>query len=292
MSSVKEGVDGVSIANQVRLERATHTGGFLLVEGNGEEHIFDRFCADDICSIVVCVGKPNLLEAIEELGRLGFAGALGLVDRDYFEFTGYPEIGGDLVYTEENDFDIMIMASDALNKVVVEFGSQRRIAQITEREGRSVRELVFSSASVIGALRMVAQQNGWWLKFTGMNYKFEPKNSFEINVNATVAHVYGRSREDVTVSEDEIRKCFREELGRGIEAKRLCCGHDCVRVLGRGLRKAFGSTGQFNDEMGARTLEGILRVSYEWKHFQSTSTYRAMRNWEMERGFRVFQEDQ
>ena len=292
MSSVKEGVDGISIANQVRLERASHAGSFLLVEGNGEERVFDRFCAEDICSVVVCVGRPNLLEAIEELERTKFVGALGLADRDYSEFTGYPEIKGDVVYTEENDFDIMIISSDALNKVVVEFGSEERIAQITDREGKSVAELIFSSARIIGVLRMVAQKNGWWLRFAGMNYKFKPRNSFEIDENATVAHIYGRSREDIEASEEEVRECFREELRKGIDAKRLCCGHDCVRVLGRGLRKAFGSTSQFNDEMGARTLEGILRLSYEWNHFRLTATYRAIRKWEMERGFRVFLEDQ
>ena len=160
MLSVREGVDGISIANQVRLERAAHAGSFLLVEGNGEESVFDRFCSDDMCSIVVCVGKPNLLEAIGELWNSGFAGALGVVDRDYFEFIGYPEIEGDLVYTEENDFDIMIMNSDALTKVMVEFGNNKRMTETTERKGKSVRELVFSSASVIGALRKVAQQNG------------------------------------------------------------------------------------------------------------------------------------
>lgn len=290
MSSVMEGVDGISIANQVRLERANHAGSFLLVEGKGEERIFDRFCTEGICSIIVCVGKPNLLEAIQELGSSGFVGAIGLADRDYFEFTGYPKIQGDLVYTEENDLDVMIIASCALNKVVMEFGNEERIAQITKREERSVAELVFASAGVIGALRMVSEKSGWGLKFSGMNYKFKPKNSFEIDENATVAHVYGRSREDIGVSEEEVRRCFREELDKGTDAKGLCNGHDCVRVLGRGLRKAFGNSGEFNDENGARTLERILRLSFEWKHFQSTATYRAIREWEVERGFRVFPE--
>ena len=291
MSSVMEGVDGISIANQVRLERASHRGSFLLVEGNGEERVFDRFCSDDVCSIVVCVGKPNLLEAIEELEKSRFVGALALADRDYFEFTGYPEIEGDVIYTEENDFDIMIISSGALNKVIAEFGSVERIRHITEREGKSIEDLVFLSASRIGTLRMVAQRNGWWLNFSGMNYRFKPKNSFEIDERSTIAHVYGRSRENVEVSEEEVRIRFQEVLDKDIDAKRLCCGHDCVRVLGRGLRKAFGSTSQFNDEKGARTLEGVLRLSYEWEHFQSTATYRSIRSWEAERGFRVFRED-
>ena len=75
-----------------------------------------------------------------------------------------------------------------------------------------------------------------------MNYRFEPKHSFMIDANSTVAHIYGRSRGNVEITESRIRKYFHEELKSGIEAKRLCCGHDCVRVLGRGLRKAFGST--------------------------------------------------
>ena len=264
MSSVRKGIDGISIANQVRLERATHAGSFLLVEGKGEEHIFRRFCNEDICSVVVCLGKPNVIEAIDDLGKSKFSGALAVVDRDYLKFSGYPKVEGEIIYTEENDFDMMIIASGALDKVMIEFGDQLRIAAITGKKGKSIYELVFSSASVIGALRMVAQQNDWSLKFSGMKYKFKPNGSFEIKEDSMVAHVYGRSKANLSVSKEEIRNALREALGKGIEAKELCCGHDCVRVLGRGLSKAFGKTNQFSSELGARTLEGILRLSYEW----------------------------
>ena len=58
-------------------------GVLLLVEGQGDETVFDRFCAEDECSIVVCLGKKNVLDAVDQLGMSGFVGALGLADRDF-----------------------------------------------------------------------------------------------------------------------------------------------------------------------------------------------------------------
>ena len=123
-----------------------------------------------------------------------------------------------------------------------------------------------------------------------MKYKYVARNSYVIDEESTVGHVYGRSRADVDVTEEELRVAVQMRRAGDIDAKELCRGHDCVRVLGRGLKKAFGSSRQFSDEEGTRTLEGILRVAYEWQHFVLTDLYRAMRRWEVANGYTLFRE--
>ena len=290
MTSIKEGVDGVSIANDIRLQRAVYSGSFLLVEGADDATVLERFCAEDECSIFVCLGKKNALDAVDELGTWGFVGALGLADRDFDEILGYRDSRGDVVYTDDNDLDVMILSSEALDKVLGVFGNRKTMTENIEVDGKGVRESVFSSASVVGALRLVAQEQGWSLRFVDMKYKYVEKNSYLIDEVSTIGHVYGRSRAEVDVTEEEIRAAVQKRRAADIEVKELCRGHDCVRVLGRGLKKAFGTSRQFNDEQGARTLEGILRVGYEWQHFVLTDLYSAMRRWEVVSGFTLFRE--
>lgn len=290
MVSIREGVDGYSIANDVRLERAVYGGSFLLVEGQDDATVLERFCADDVCSIVVCLGKENVLDAVDELGAWGFDGALGLADRDFDRILAYRATKGDVVYTDENDLDLMILCSEALDKVLGTFGRREPVTGKVAMGGKVVREGVFSSASVIGRVRLVAQEQGWSLRFVGMKYRYLATNSYVIELESTVKHVYGRSKRDVDATEEEVRAAVRARRVDDIEAKELCRGHDCVRVLGRGLKRAFGNSGQFNDEDGARTLEGILRVAYEWQYFMLSDLYRAMREWERTSGYTLLRD--
>ena len=73
--------------------------------------------------------------------------------------------GGDVVYTDENDLDVMILCSGALDKVLGVFGNRKTMTGNIEADGKGVRESVFSSASVVGALRVVAREHGWSLRF-------------------------------------------------------------------------------------------------------------------------------
>lgn len=291
MASILDGIDGVSIANQIRLERAVHNGSFLLVEGSRDASIFDRFRSQEKCSIVVCLGKGKMVKAINELDAEGFAGVLGFMDRDLSEFLGYPDVRGDVVYSDENDMEVSIICSEALDRVLVEFGNEAAVKETVRTRGISVREIIFSSASVVGALRLVAQEHGVPLRFEGMKYKFEKRNSCVIDEILTIRHVFGRSKKRGDKKEGDLQIAVRAYLSELLDSKSLCSGHDCVRVLGRALKNEFGSSNQFISDEGALTLEGILRVSYDWRDFQSTRAYNSMRSWEEERGFTIFGSD-
>ena len=117
MSILADSVDGVSIANQIRLERAVHAGSFLLVEGCGDAKIFERFCDNAKCAVVVCLGKPKLIDTIKELDASNFRGALGFADRDFCEILGYPDVQGDVVYSDENDMEVTILCELLSNLV-------------------------------------------------------------------------------------------------------------------------------------------------------------------------------
>ena len=288
ISILADSVDGVSIANQIRLERAVHAGSFLLVEGCGDAKIFERFCDKDECAVVVCLGKPKLIDAINELNASNFRGALGFADRDFCEILGYPDVQGDVVYSDENDMEVTILCSATLDRVLQEFGSSAAIEKSIRIRSKTMRESIFSSASTLGALRIAAQENDWYLRFKDMDYKFKPNNSFIIDEKQSIRHILGRSHWPAGLTERDLELTLRALHGKGMDAKDLCAGHDCVRILGQGLKKEFGNSNQFSNKEGAKLLEGILRIAYEMNDFRSTKSFNAIRSWEDKWGFMVF----
>ena len=287
MTTVKEGIDGLTLANQIRLERATHKGSFLLVEGDSDCNVFRRFCDSSACSIVVCLGTGNLHSAINELDSSCFQGALGFADRDFAHFLGYIECKGTVVYTDENDIEVMVLCSGSLERVLEEIGNDSIISKTEEVQKKSVREIIFQSASVIGCLRLVSQVESLSLQFDGMSYKFRANNSCVLDKEKTIRHVLGRSGPIDGLSENAVIDMIGVWRSKAISAKELCRGHDCVRVLGRALKKQFGNKSDFNNDAGARVLESILRLAYDFVDFRGTKAYGDIRRWEKDSGFRV-----
>ena len=287
MSSIYDGIDGTSIANQIRLERADYVGSFLLVEGDSDSNLFERFCDKNTCSIVICLGQENLLRALSELELGGFCGVLGFADRDFSKFLSYPDFRGTVVFSDENDVEIMILCSTALDNILREFGDRASIATITKSENKEVCELIFEAASFIGTLRLISQKEDWSLSFKGMKYKFKPNNSYLLDEIKTIKHIVGRSCVRPSLSEDKILARVKEFLSKCNERKNLCSGHDCMRILGKALKSKLGSENQFDNENGAKTLERILRLAYDYDNFRKTRAYRKIRKWEKRSGYKT-----
>ncbi|AXS39403.1 DUF4435 domain-containing protein [Breoghania sp. L-A4] len=286
MSSVKDEITGQTLANQIMLEKASHSGSFLLVEGSSDASMFANFSDKKQCSIVVCIGWKNLFESISILSELQQTQILGYCDRDYSDIVGYSEYNGSIVFTDENDIETQIICSEALGKVLEEFGHTDRIAAEIDRENTSPSELVLQWSQATGALRLLSAQNRWKLKFKDMKYKFVDTNSPEFCIVQTVRYVVGRSVRDelpdLAAIETAVRSCIRNNGSRN-----LANGHDCVVVLGRAFRRRFGSTNRFNTDVGREDLAKILRIAYEFAFFQKTRGYREIKRWESVTGYSI-----
>lgn len=286
MSTVRDEITGQTLANEIMLERATHSRSFFLVEGCSDASLFKRFSDSDHCSIVVCAGWENLVQAISILSEMGYEDVLGFCDRDYCDKNGYPDYSGVIIFTDENDLETQIICSSALEKVLEEFGVADRIVAEVEREGISPSELVLRWSHATGALRFLSEKNGWNLKFDGMKYKFLDKNNPEFCVDLTTQHVVGRSSPvglpDLATIKTSVRSCIRT-----MSNPELAKGHDCIAVFGRAFRRRFGGTNKFNSPDGRDDLAKILRIAYEFAFFQETRGYNEIRRWETATGHSV-----
>ena len=287
MDSIKDGIDATTISVRIRLERQQYKGSYLLVEGDSDAKLFTKYCDSVACTIVVCFGRETLFEVLAQLYEEDYCGILGLVDRDYTDMLPGSAIPGDAVYTGENDVEIMMLCSGAFDRVTQEYGRLEKIRAAETSASMSGRDLIFRSASVVGALRFLAQKKGWPLCFENMTYKFTRTNTYLLDETATVGHVLGRSNTAVDMTKDEIIEFVRNRASHQVPEKNLCNGHDSVRVLGRALKTSFGNNGQFNNEAGGALLESALRLAYEFQHFSQTKTYSDIRSWEERTNYNV-----
>ncbi len=281
MSSILAGINSNSIVNRIRLARnAEYSGSFLLVEGISDKKLFKKFCKKDACKIYFCNGRVNLLGAITNLKKSESGGVLGIADRDFAELLEYPEYDGNVIFTDENDMEIMILCSDAFENVLREFGSQNKIKEFTETQGKQVRELVFESASFIGALRLLSQKKGWQLSFEGITYHFSNNKPFFLDESRMINQILQHSKRRGDLSENRILEKIKKLLEKFDEKKNLCCGHDCMVVLRGALRGKISSGNEFNKKDGVKTLESVLRLAYDYDCFKRTKVYSEIREWE------------
>lgn len=286
MSTVRDEITGQTLANQILLEQAAHSGSFFLVEGSSDASMFRRFTNPDSCSIIVCIGWENLVQAVGILTKMGHENILGFCDRDYCDMTGYPEYDGIIVFTDENDLEAQIICSEAMDKLLEEFGKEDRVLAEQAQEGVPPSEILFRWAQAIGALRLASSQHGWNLKFDGMTYKFLDINDPEICPVKTVQHVVGRSVNNGLPNNAEIQDFIAGYIAN-IGANKLANGHDCVAVLGRALRRRFGNTNMFNSPSGREDLAKILRIAYEFAFFKKTICFQEIRRWERATGHTI-----
>ncbi|MGY6697596.1 MAG: hypothetical protein ACXIUW_16435 [Roseinatronobacter sp.] len=264
-----------------------HNGSFLLLEGDSDASLLKKFIDQSECALIVCSGKENALEAITILTQSHFEGVLAILDKDFSDIIGFPEFEGVVLFTEHNDAEIMIMSSAALDDVLLEFGIDDRKKALEKAAGQPICDIIFEASAFLGTLRLLSLREGWNLRFEGMTYKFLDANSYELDELRTVNHITGRSDRRPALSVDEVVQMVAVEMEPRCKKDEICCGHDCVRLLGRALHRRIGNTNQFNNDDGAKNLEKILRIAYNMDHFRHTKLYHDICEWEACSGYSV-----
>ena len=87
----------------------------------------ERFTCHAMCNIVVAQGKQNVCEVIRILEDDNFPGALGLIDADFDRIEDSQNRDSNILMPEYHDLEMMLMCSPALDRVLVEFGSEHKL---------------------------------------------------------------------------------------------------------------------------------------------------------------------
>ncbi|KAF5413961.1 MAG: hypothetical protein C5S48_10355 [Candidatus Methanogaster sp.] len=265
-----------SIVNTARMMRTQYTGTILIVEGSTDARVYGRLVSETECKLVPATGKDKAIGALKLLENGGFDGVLTIVDADFWRLDGIEPGSSNLLLTDSHDLETMVLHSDALDKVLSEFGSAREI----EKLGRPIRDILLESGLSVGYLRWLSSptKDNLSLKFKELSFdKFVDEQTLRVSIDNLIGELKINSR-DSTPDENEIKLKIRTLGGEGYDPWQVCSGHDLVQILSIGLRNIFGNPQ--GKSVTIEVVDGILRVAYDRPHFRLTRLHNSIKDWE------------
>ncbi len=249
---------------------------FLIVEGNTDGIFYERLVNKNKCHVTPANNKSTALQVLSILEKDAFPGILVIVDADFDMLEGKSPHSPNVLFTDTHDLETMIMKSPALEKVLGEFGSEKKISEITQSAKKDVRALLLECGMSIGYLRWVSLRENLSLKFEGLEFAQFTKD-LKIEVLSLIKAVKNKSlRSDIV---DKRLEAYIQDLKDDThDPWHVCCGHDLVCILSIGLRKTIGSWNP--NDIRPDVLERSLRLAFERSHFYKTQLYLSIQQWE------------
>ena len=275
---MREYISGHIVANTIRMARAQFVGSFLIVEGDTDARLYKRFVDSDKCKVIPAHGKDNAIAALSTLDQDHFAGALAIVDADFAVLDGQLPSSQHLLLTDAHDHETMILKSPALEKILIEFGSEEKLTKFTNQTGKDIRKPLLESAVPVGYLRWVSLKDDLSLKFEELEFtKFINRENLNIDVSKLIITVKNKSQRP-DLAENSLKERIRQLKNVSHDPWHICCGHDLIEILSIGFCKAIGSCN--TNDVRQEVLERSLRLAFESAHFNQTQLYLSILNWE------------
>lgn len=267
---------GKDIANAVRMTRSLHHGAILIVEGDRDIRVYGRLTDSKLCRLIPGHGKNNTVDALMELETSGVQGILAIADSDFWKLDNFKPPSTNLLLTDTHDLETMVLSSDALEKVLDEFGSRDRIHNI----GKPIRDMLLQSALPIGILRWISSptQENLNLKFDGLPFDtFVDRTTLIVDIDALVKALKINSN-NISLDETRTKNRLDVSLARNFDPCQACSGHDLVEILTIGLVNSFGNNKARS--LSSQQVDSILRLAYGQSQFSSTQLRQSILNWE------------
>jgi len=263
-----------NFALSIRLKRQSHSGSFLIVEGNDDRHFFENFVDANHCKITVASGKDYVIEVITILESEGFSGILGIVDADLDHIVGYRTSSENIVILETVDLEALLIRSPALDRVLLEFGSPEKI----EKLENDVRDILVNAAVWIGCLRLYSLRQNLNFKFKGIKYnKFIDRKFLSIRIQELVQQVLNHSRrndlpaDQIVVALNSVQKLLDNHWY-------VCHGKDMIEILSLGLSSTIGS--KKSNDVRPEMIKKYLRMSFHQSDLDQSKLKQDIRKWE------------
>lgn len=277
------GADG--IANALLIKRrypGNEALAFLLVEGETDKRLYEAFTDKKRCAIHSTGLKPSAkltaLNVLTILEQNKMEGVLTIVDADFDILEGKRYTSSNIFLTDTHDAELMVVQSPALDKVLREYGSEQKIAEIEQQTGKDIRSLLLDRSKAFGYARWASSKKGLSLKFDGLEpQQCFDRRTFAIDEKKTLDHIRNKSQQ-LYISVKQIQTSIAELQCDEHDIWYVCCGHDLINVLSWGLRERLGTHN--HNEVTPVLLETSLRLAYEYAHFKKTHLYTALRTWE------------
>lgn len=250
---------------------ASFKGIHFLVEGDDDSKFWKPRVSSSSVTIVNCEGKPNLLGASAIIQRIGLSSVAGVYDPDFerlFGVTHHPNI---LTPTDHNDLELTLIASDALNSLLHEFGDADQIADFERIQGVTIAQHLEATSRQFGQLRYLSGTLGHRVDFDRLSpYRFVSPDTWLLDRDALLAEYAILAGLTVAAVDALVQSGCPQAPSWWLSQ-----GHDTCRVLAQGLRRRIGKK-QLSDQDIAK----VLRIAFSLELLQQSVMYRSLRSFE------------
>lgn len=271
---MKEFLTFYSIANDIRMRRTQFTGSFLVVEGDTDARFYKNFLEKSECQLEIAFNKENAIKILEILNEENFKGVIAIVDADFDVIEEKKSAFDNLFFTDFHDCECLILSSNALEKVLSEFGSAEKI----EAFGKDIRQELFNIGSLIGYLRWISLIEAIHLTFEEIDFgRFLRKDDLDFDLNSFVITVINKSQRHELKSDVLVEK-ITNIINPNHDKRHVSCGKDLIEILSIGLQRVLGTNN--SKQVTSEVLARDLRLAYEFEFFVSTDLYKNVKGWE------------
>jgi hypothetical protein len=283
---MKAQIDGHYVAAQIRLVRQVHKGTILILEGESDGKVFDRFIDGTLCDIEIAFGKENAIEALDLLEEEGFPGVLAVVDADFDRITKIKYTLENLCMTDLHDLDLTIFGTKALELYMKEHVDKRLLKTEFKNDFLVIRNKLVTASLPLAYCRFVAESRSLRLYFKSLRHEqFVTADDLSMDSDALIGEIISRSNTPCTVA--QLKTYVANEAAKEHDPYQLANGHDVAAILGIALRKLLANRGPA--QTWASEIEAGLRLAFDWEAIKGTQLYKCLKGWEANnRNYRIF----
>lgn len=288
---------GVSVPppTEAAFFNAARVTTFLLVEGGSDALFWEAHVHRRFCQVRAIGGREQALAELRTVAAESKTGFVAVLDADFDRLDGTLPTDENVVWTDVHDLEVHLIASHALDKVLIELGSRTKCENFEAEERCTVRQALLTRAVSLGRLRWLSRRESLGLIFrklsSGESFryvdygKFCDRSSWRVDEQKLVQEVLNFSMQHKLRAADLLERmaCLPDVAGEAVW--QLCVGHDLVGLLVVGLRSRLGTRNCDRED-----LEKDLRLSFSRGDLEATGMYQTLRAWERSHPpFRIFE---
>ena len=265
--------DPSTLAAEIKMTRANHSGAFLVVEGVNDVRFWaPRRRRHVDCELVDGEGKQNVVGVVHRLDTVKFDGVLGVVDSDYDSLNGDILGSDNLVATDAHDLECLLCRSSALDTVLAEFGTPEKIQRFERREGVDVRTSLLNRAKIFGRLRWAVQCLGLSIDSQLIRVpRFVDYRSWTVDRDELIRTVQGEIS-DGSILSAQIGSLSLPDPWYVVQ------GPDLIELLRIGLKHVLGDV---PNTTGYKEISQVLRAALSTEELKTTNFGVDIRRWEV-----------
>lgn len=271
--------DPGTLAAEIKMTRANHSGAFLVVEGANDVRFWAPRRHVD-CELVDGEGKPNVVGVVQRLDTVKFDGVLGVVDSDYDSLNGVILGSDNLIATDAHDLECLLCRSSALATVLAKFGSSEKIQRFEQQEGVDVRTSLLNRAQIFGRLRWAVQCLGLSIDSQLISVpRFVDDSSWTVDSDKLIRAVQGE------ISDGSVLSAQIDSLALP-DPWHVARGPDLIELLRIGLKHVLGDLPKTT---GYKEISRLLRAAISTEKLKITNFGADIRMWEVRNSpYKVF----